>query len=206
MRFLGLLAGLMLSGLAVAQQSLSVAEVLEGFLKVTEQQCKDGAVRLEQNRATMELALQLTMDDGLNTLCGCLPKRLREALAKLPAEELARNVQSQEELLAVVRPRALDSCLAAQMRRPYEYRCEDRFNPGDGVDVPRYCACMKTTARAIPEREATDIGVAAADYIPRAAEARKKGAPVPPPPASLQRMQDADAQCKASSKGAAPQG
>ena len=196
-KFLYLCLGSMLANLAMAQESVPVGDALDGLLKIMAQQCQRAEVRLESEKESMDLTMRLAIEDARSTLCVCVPDRIRGLQKSLSAVELARTVSSQEELLAVVRPKALDPCSAKQLLRAYEFRCEDRFKPmmPADMDATAFCGCMKTAVAAIPEKQATEMGLAAADYIPRAAEAKKKGEPLPPRPAVLDPVIEAQQKC-----------
>ena len=202
-RILCLCLGILLAPLASAQESIVVRDALQGLLNMSAQQCKQADTRMAQQKEKMELPMRLALEDGQGTLCRCVPEKVRGLLKTLPADVLDRRVTSQEELLAIVRPKALDPCTAEQLRRPYSYRCEDRFK-STSIDVHKYCGCMKSVVNAIPEHEATEMGFASAAYIPRAAEAKRKGEPEPARPAALNRLFTADANCKTASQLAKP--
>jgi len=198
MRILSTIAGLLIALAAQAQESVTIGEALRGFLQVSEQQCKQIDARAEREKEGKELALQLTMDDGRNVMCGCMPERTSALLKELPAEELSRRVSTQEEMLAVLRPKVMNPCMAEMMRRMYTYRCEDRFGSMmSGGDLPRLCACLKEMVDKIPESQATEIGLAAAEWIPRAAAAKKNGESVPARPAVLDPVMNGQEQCAA---------
>jgi hypothetical protein len=175
---------------------MAIKDALQELLAMSEQQCKQAEARDEREKATMDLQLQLAAENMRNTICQCTPNRIRESLASLPPEELARRVSTQQELEAIIRPRVIDRCAGEQVTRQFTHRCPERLkNIPEGFDAVEYCSCMSSTVDAIPDDKVSEMGIAAATYFPVAAAAKKKGEPVPPMPAEMAPLLAAHEKC-----------
>ena len=157
-------------------------------------QCTAVKGQLEEFKAKSEPLTAYTLKDAVQSLCVCMPERTQALLSTLSAEELARPVAA-EEFLGLFNPAVIDKCAAEQMHAMYGEQCRERFKRA-GIDVPGYCACMKEVVSGYSDAMTAAIAAAASDYLPVAAQAEKKRAPIPPRPPILEAYYQADQGCK----------
>ena len=195
---------LCLASLAQAQYASSMRGLLRGLIRISENQCPMLEARLKANPADPLFAKTKIPDDTYHYMCRCMPERTQALIDRLPEEELSKQVEGQEELLAVFKPAVIDTCAAELMRTIYGEHCEANFSAlvgayrqraNEKLDVPGYCSCIRVVVDNMPDSEAADLGLAAADYIPAAAAANKNGTPPPDPPPVWKRFTAANERC-----------
>lgn len=195
LRILLLTIGLATYPAAHAGAGNTLQDELRIFTEDIAAQCTSVKEQLEDFKVRADPLTGYTLEDAVQSLCVCLPAKTRELTKSLAPEELARTVTA-EEFLRVFNSSVIDKCSAEQMKSMYGEQCRRRFRKSS-VDVAKYCACMKEVVSGYSEATTAAIAAAAGDYLPMAAEAEKKGEPVPARPPILEAYYQADQGCKA---------
>jgi hypothetical protein len=189
-----LTVGLATCPAAHAQFGNSLRHELNVFSEVTAEQCSSVKEQSLEFDANSDPLTAFTLKDAVQSLCVCMPAQTEALMKTLTAQDLARSV-TEVELKALLKPYAIDKCAAEQMRNMYGDQCHQRFSKAD-LDVVSYCDCMKKTVSGYSNAVTAAIATAASDYLPLAAEAENKGAPVPQRPPILEAYFQADQACK----------
>jgi hypothetical protein len=157
-------------------------------------QCSSVKQQLKDSKGKGDPLNAYTLRDAVQSLCICMPAHTHELTETLSPEQLARAV-SEEEFLGLFNPAVIDKCSAEQMHLMYGEQCRKRFKKA-GLEVARYCACMKEVVSGYSDATTAAIAAAASNYLPDAAEAEKNGKPVPARPPILESYYQADQGCK----------
>ena len=189
---------------AQAQYATSLHGNLRSLIKISDDQCFTLEARLKANLPDPVAAKTTIPEDTYHFMCRCIPERTQALIDRLPEEELSKQVYEQHELLAVYKPAVIDTCSAELMRRLYGEHCEanvsvlsgaNESSANERLEVPKYCSCIREVVDRMPDSEAAELGVAAADYIPALADAKKNGTSPPDPPAVWTRFVAANERC-----------
>lgn len=136
------------------------------------------------------------LESGYHAVCECQIARLQVIQPKLsPVErqEIVDGAAFQERMKASV----IGKCMGEMARNVWsEPSCAQNYNK-DLRKGAGYCHCISAKVGALSDSDAMELGLASADYIPRLAEAKKKGLPIPEAPASMKQFLDADKVCSA---------
>lgn len=190
---------------AQAQYSTTLRGMLNAFERLAESNCPVIDARVAEARKDPKAPPVGTLRVSRDTVCVCMPEKTRALLEQLSDGQLSKQV-SEEEFLAVAKPGIVDKCAAEALRAMYSPQvCTDVYKATGSkvrVNVDSYCLCMLEAVSKYSEAESAAIGLAAADYIPRAARAKNAGEPEPPRPPEMTRMAIDESACKA--RSAAP--
>jgi hypothetical protein len=179
---------------AHAREGNTLQDELRIFTADIATQCNSVKDQLEDFKVNADPLTAYTLKDAVQSLCVCMPAQTLALTGALSPQDLARPV-TQAEVLNLFNPAIIDKCAGDQIRAMYGEQCRKRFRKAD-LDVPKYCACMKTVVREYSDATTAAIAAAASDYLPLAAEAEKTGQPAPPRPAILEAYYQADQGCK----------
>jgi hypothetical protein len=194
LQFLLLLLGALAGVVAQAREDNTYEDELRIYAADLELQCQSVKEQLEAFELRADPLTGYNLKDAVESLCHCLPEKTQAFKSTLSAEELARPV-SAEEYVSRFNPAVIDQCAAEQMRNMYGDECHKRFRRS-GVDVAAYCRCMQAVVDGYSAAAIAAIAAAASDYLPRAADAEKKGQPAPARPPALETYFQADERCK----------
>lgn len=191
--FLAVAAASFLSS-AQAQTRATVDQFLSGLLSISGERCqnKDDA-QAKQYESQGRLAEAHSIRSAEKMICECMPARVRELRVSLPKEEANRNL-SEAEFGAKYTPKVINKCAADQLRSTYGEGCAGRFAKLR-INSEKYCSCMFGKFTAKPDEEIAEIASASADYIPKAADAKKRGLPQPERPAAIKLFTAVEASC-----------
>jgi hypothetical protein len=169
-------AMLCLTGDAFAQQRPTLREALHQTLDESSRRCPMGK---EFDDPTNPEARRKFMDEMMNeAICGCLPKKIHDALKTLPENELAKQV-TLEDMKAYM-PRMLEPCLGSMFRELFSGEQCLAMLPARAEKVPAdFCACMKPEVDKFSDAEAVQLGSTGSQYRTAVEEARKAGKPPP---------------------------
>lgn len=191
---LALTIGLVASSAAHAREGNTLKDELRIFTDEIATQCQSVQQQLKDFKARDQPLTEYTLQDAVQSLCVCMPAKTQALSSSLSAKELARPV-SETEVLDLFNPAIIDKCAAEQMHAMYGEQCRKRFRKA-GVNLRRYCPCMKKVVDGYADATTAQIAAAASDYLPLAAEAEKNGQPVPPRPPVLDSYYQSDQGCK----------
>jgi hypothetical protein len=187
---------------AHAREGNTLQDELRIFTADVATQCSSVKEQLKTFKVNADPLTAYTIKDAVQSLCVCMPAQTLALTAALSAQDLARPV-TETEVLNLFNPAIIDKCAGDQIRAMYGEQCRKRFRKAD-LDVPKYCACMKTVVSEYSDATTAAIAAAASDYLPLAAEAEKTGQPAPPRPANLEAYYQADQGCKANASDTQP--
>jgi hypothetical protein len=136
------------------------------------------------------------LESGYHAICECQIARVQVVQSRLsPAErqEVVDAASFQERMKASV----MGKCMGEMARTIWsEPSCAQNYNK-DLRKGANYCHCLSAKIGSLSDADAMELGLASADYLPRLAEAKKKGLPPPAAPASMKQFLDADKACSA---------
>lgn len=127
-------------------------------------------------------------------ICDCMPTQVKALRASLPKSTLQQKITG-IEFQNQYGPQIVNKCAAEQIKLTYGEGCAEAFNVSI-KDSAAYCGCMNESLSRLPDSQLARIGSESADYIPRAAEAKKRGAPAPEQSPALQQFFAIDAACR----------
>jgi len=180
---------------ASAQQTVSVEEYFQGMLTLTASQCAAAGDTLGQQYDREGKQLEAyEARSGQKVICGCVPQQLRDLQAKLSKEEKAAKL-SEAEIVKKYFTDVLGKCLAEKAHASYSGDCPDRYSKLVAKPAA-YCSCMLTAVSKFSHAELVQAGNEASDWIPLAADAKKRGVPPPPQSPVLQRYMGLDSSCR----------
>ena len=180
---------------ASAPDTATVEQFVEGILTLTASQCAqmdDSLVRQFEREGKAVEAYQ--MRSGMHMLCTCIPEQLRDLQKKLP-NEMKDERLTQAEFADKHYSRALGACAAEQQRATYGGDCSNRYSKVV-PNAATYCACMSGGLQGFSEAELVQVGNEASDWVPRAAEAKKRGLAAPEQSPLLARYLGLESSCR----------
>jgi hypothetical protein len=135
------------------------------------------------------------LDKTYYAMCDCQLARLQVIQSKMSVAEKQEMV-SGTDFQARLKTLVLEKCVGEMARAVLsEQSCAQTHS--DVPKPPGYCHCISEKLTAISDADAMELGLASSDYIPRLAEAKKKGLPIPEPPPSFKKFQDTMKACGA---------
>jgi hypothetical protein len=186
--------GVTVCSTAHAREGNTLQDELRVFTADVATQCNSVKEQLKDFKVNADPLTAFTIKDAVQSLCVCMPAQTLALTAALSPQDLARPV-TEAEVFNLFNPAIINKCAGDQIRAMYGEQCRKRFRKAY-LDVPKYCACMKTVVSEYSDATTAAIAAAASDYLPLAAEAEKTGDPVPPRPAILEVYYQADQGCK----------
>jgi hypothetical protein len=183
---------------ADAEDDNPLSTELLAFRKEIAAQCSSVKEQLAEFKVKADPLTGYNLKDAVQSLCVCMPAKTEAWTSTLSAGDLERAVTG-EEFLAFLHTAVIDKCAAEQMKSMYVAGCRQRFK-GAGINVSRYCSCMKQVVSGYSDAMTAAIAAAASDYLPLAAEAEQGGEPPPPRPPILEAYYQADQDCKAAKR------
>jgi hypothetical protein len=172
---------------ANADDSITTGKFLEELLTTYHSACSEGGAWYEQLKKPDAIAL-----DARGTVCECIPERAAKLRDSLSPTELALPLPGtmQQRYMSEV----VDPCAARSARLIYGKSCVDHIGKSKANSV-NYCSCMADFFASISDRDATQIGRDAAQYVPAVQQAKKRGSPPPESPPTYARFMSAESAC-----------
>lgn len=179
---------------AGAQPAGTVDQFLSGLLSMSSTQCQgNGEAQAKLYESNGKLAEAHSIRSAEKMLCECMPEQIKEVRAKLSKMEKSHRI-SEAEFSKVYLPAVMNTCVGEQFRSTYGSGCAERFARFTTKSGP-FCSCMSRRLSTVTDAEVAVIGKASADYLPLAAEAKRRGQPAPEKPAALQAFGAIEASC-----------
>lgn len=178
--------------LAHAQEKTRLRNAISGLAAMYNANCPRMQQKLD--RAKADGTFREDMEAGYQNLCVCTPGQLDALRSSLSPAVLQAEV-TEEEFKSLLLDRVISKCAAEQARAMYTDAACAKRAAAVGPKPEGYCKCMAGRLDALPDREVAEIGIAAADYLPLAAEAKNKGLPSPEPPPMMKKYQDIEQAC-----------
>lgn len=175
-----------------AAQTASIDQFLQGIRTEADNRCPDLKQLAEKRAAAGNQEEAEAIRSSMVSVCECMPAQAMTLRSTLSPEELASSI-SGTEFMQRFKPQLIDKCAATQAKAMLTQRCT---NQTPATANSPHCQCLSDKIAALSDSEITDIGIAAADYLPRAAEAQKRGETPPEQPALINRFFAIDAECK----------
>lgn len=186
-RFSLVLPMLLLSLNARADSPGTMGQFLDYLLLTYNSACSEGGAWYEQLKTPDAIAI-----DARHTVCECIPNRAANLKSSLSTTEL--ELPFSDSMRQRYMTQVVDPCSAAQARAMYGQDCADRFSKYKGNSA-NYCACMSNYMHSLSDREATQLGIESASYLPAMQLAKKQGLPLPEPPPVYKRFASAESSC-----------
>ena len=180
---------------AHAEPQATTDDFLKAFLKMSETQCYGKSPQTSALETSGRLIEAYALKSGHKLLCECVPSQLRKLQSTLPIKEL-KIKHSESSFTKQFLPQLIGPCGAEQLRATYSDGCSTRY-AGIKPNSSQYCACMFKYASQLTDADAMQVGSDSSEYIPIAADAKKRGVPAPVQPESLKKFAAADSSCTA---------
>jgi len=199
-----LLLAITLSSLSLSAGAVDAAypvdRLLNDIVSIADLKCRDRGALERQYKEQGKVAEARSMKLAETMICDCMPNRVKELRASLSVSALQEQM-TETEFQNQYGPQITNKCVAEQLRSTYGEGCADAL-PGRPTDSAAYCECMYKPLSRLPDSDLAQIASESADYVPAAAEAQRRGAPMPEQPPNLKRFFAVDAACRARQPGA----
>ena len=194
---LALLLAALLSGIAsmAAGQSTTVEQILEGLTAISRAKCQDRGALEQEFRAQGKIGEARGIRLAERNFCECVPAQV-DALRASLSQQAREQRMTEEEFQAQYMPRIVNKCAAEQMRATYGEGCSEQFAAVQRNSAA-YCQCMQQAVSRLADADIAQIGLESSEYMPRAAEARRRGEPPPEQTPGLKQFQAMHASCTA---------
>ena len=190
-----LAAGLLGFASIAAGQSATVEQTLDGLSAIHRSKCENRGALEKEFRAQNRIGESRSVRLAETMFCECVPAQV-EALRGSLSQQAREQRMTEAEFQTQYMPRIVNKCAAEQMRSTYAEGCSEQFAASQ-KNSAAYCQCMHQAVSRLPEADIAQIGLDSSDYLPRAAEAKKRGEPPPEQPVSVKRFAAIHAGCTA---------
>jgi hypothetical protein len=177
---------------AHAQEEIRLRNALSGLAAMSNTTCP----RMQKNmdRAEAEGTVRDDMAAVYQNLCVCVPAQIDALRSSLSPAELQAMV-TEEKLKSLLLDRVMGKCAAELVRTLYTGAACVKRAAAVRPQTESYCKCMSERLATVPDREQAEMGIAASEYVPLAADAEKKGLPAPEPPPMMKKFRDIEQAC-----------
>lgn len=158
--------------------------------------------RLRERMAPAESAAEaganrlhaLVARGAIDMMCTCVPARLNDV--RLALHELERDspISETELMQSYVMPKIYQPCAATMVRELYGADCPALTAERELKET--YCGCMKQLVDETSEADLAQLGLIAADHLPKALQAQKAGTLPPDPPPLYAKFIASEAACR----------
>jgi hypothetical protein len=180
---------------AAAEATHTVGRFLSDTASIAEVKCRDRGALERKYKEQGKMAEARSVKLAETMICDCMPNQVEELRASLSASALQQQM-TEAEFQSQYAPRIVNKCAAEQLRSTYGEGCGEAFATRL-KNSTAYCECMYQSLSRLPDSDIARIGSESADYVPRAAEAQRRGEPIPEQPPNLKRFSAVDAACRA---------
>jgi len=180
---------------AHAENYSSLESFLSGTSAMSEASCSNLRKLVEKYEAEGKTAEAEPIRGAIINFCECMPTQVKTIRLTLSPNELKAQI-SESDFLKRFKPKIIDKCAAEQFKSVFSDGCGERLAK-IYTNSDKFCNCMFSKLTELTDTDIADIGAAAADYIPLAAEAEKKGLPHPELSPWMKRYFAFEAGCKA---------
>jgi hypothetical protein len=178
---------------ALAADDVSVDEAMRELAAVGDANCPKLQQQVELAKTQASPEVISGVEAGYRTMCVCMPAQLKVLRSKMSPTQLNAKA-SLSDLQSRYMTEVVGKCGGEQLRSSYGEGCAQRFAKVR-PNSEKYCRCMSAKLAKIPDAEVSALGLASAEYTPKAAEAQKKGLPPPEPEPALKRYLADDRAC-----------
>jgi hypothetical protein len=179
---------------ASAQTSATVDQFANSFLALTRGQCAKLDPEIKQLEAAGNTLEAHTKREAFRGICECAPTRMKELQSSLTKEQLGEVMSEARFTEELFKPRVLGPCIAKQFQAGFDEGCPARL-AAQKKDSEAYCSCMALSLKKFTEAEVVQLSLEMSDYIPAAADAKKRGVAEPERPALFRRFMSMDESC-----------
>lgn len=180
---------------AGATPMYAVDRFLNDTVSIAEVKCRDRGALEREYAKQGKIAEARSFKLAEATLCDCMPARIKELKTSLSKSMLQQKMTEAEFQNRYV-PQIVNTCAAEQLKSTYGEGCAEAFSTRI-KDSATYCGCVHQSLSLLTDSDIAQIGSESADYVPRAADAQKRGAPPPEQPPAVRRFSAIDAACRA---------
>lgn len=145
--------------------------------------------------ATGQRAHAIEARSVIDLVCTCAPEGVKSLRQTLPPMELAASISEAEVTQSYFMPKVMQPCTGKMVRQLYLEECST-LAANNKLNAETYCGCMQ---RLLDETSAADLmqlGLIAADYLPKAAQAQKHGIQPPDAPPLYTKFMASEAACR----------
>lgn len=178
-----------------AAQSSTLDQILDGLSDISRSKCQNRGALEQEFKAQGKIGEARGIRLAEKNFCECVPAQIDALRASLPQQAREQRM-TEPEFQAQYMPRIVNKCAAEQMRATYADGCSEQFAAAQR-NAPAYCDCMHRAVSQLSEADIAQIGLESSEYLPRAAEAKRRGEPPSEQPAGLKRFASLHASCTA---------
>jgi hypothetical protein len=180
---------------ARADNYATTNQFINDILSTAESKCAVRGELEKKYEAQGKKAEAYSVKNAEKMICECMPnqaRKVKSSLSKFQGEAKITETQFMKKYM----PEIVNKCAAEQLRSTYADGCSERFAIIK-KNSENYCTCMSRYLGEIPDAEATKIGMESANYLPLAADAKKRGLPPPEKPPLIKSFMEKEASCAA---------
>jgi len=172
----------------------SVDAFINGLVQTSAVQCTEKkGVLVREYQAKGDLLGAYQVEQAEKMACDCVPGRAKALQAGLSKNERAKRM-SESAFSKKYMPGITNHCVGEQLQSTFAGACAERYAKRV-PDSAKFCSCMSKFTGEMSSAQAARLGGEASDYLPRAAEAGKRGEAVPAPPPLLKSMMETQKAC-----------
>jgi Regulator of ribonuclease activity B len=186
--------------LAASESFMAAAtagNLLEAFAQFATAQCDGTRAKMERDAEQASAAGKVREAYQIRRMidlqCTCMPERARQMRADLKPEVRDAPI-TDAEFTQHYAPDIAYHCAAKMARRMYGDDCAQLPVAEKASDS--YCPCMKGLVYSMSDADVAQVGLQSADWIPRAAEAKKAGQGEPEKPPLLKQFMEKEVACR----------
>ena len=168
-----------------------------GFEQLATLQCNQRGPEMqrdaEQATAAGKVQEAYMMLKARELICTCMPERARQLRAAMPPAERDAPM-TEDEFTQRYAPPLVHPCAASMARKMYGDDCAKL--PVSAKASDGYCPCMRDVLDSMSDADVAQMGLESADWMPRAAEAKKAGQSEPEKPPLLRQFLEKEVACR----------
>jgi len=167
---------------------------LTGLLQTSGAQCtQNKGTQVSEYKAKGDLLGAYQVEQAEKMICECVPGRAKALQARLSKSERAKKM-SESAFSKKYMSGITNHCVGEQLQSTFAGACAERYAKRV-PDSAKFCSCMTKFTSGLSGAQAAQLGGEASDYLPRAAEAGKRGEATPAPPPLLKSMMETQKAC-----------
>ena len=175
------------------ENKMILNDMIQTISKQTSASCENLKKLFSEYKNKGFLVQADAISGAMKNVCECMPEKINNLKVSATTKELNKQI-TPAAFLNEYKPVLIDQCAAVQFKYGFTEGCQKRFATVKR-DSESYCGCMESYINQQPDSLIAKISTESADYIPKAANAKKHGKPLPSKPALLETFMDQEAKC-----------
>jgi len=177
-----------------AQSAHTVDRFLSDTTSISELKCQNRGALEKEFKAQGKTAEARSVRLAEVMICECMPAQVKALRATLSQQALQQRM-TETEFETQYTPQIVNKCAAEQLRATYGEGCSEQF-AALRKNSAAYCGCMQQSLSGLSDSDIAQIGSESSEYVPRAAEAKRRGDPLPEQPRNLKRFSALEVACR----------